>query len=103
VRLNTIVRLPDGREGTICYHNLDGDGGVWGRQAFEMPETGFGDTLPKPEFMLRDPTLQGRVGCDTAECVGDKYEVLGFEPLSLTDELLAIVAPTGGDGYGSTR
>ncbi len=103
MRLNTIVRLPDGREGTICYHNLDGDGGVWGRHQFEMPPTGFGDDLPKPHFMLRDLKLQGHVGCETAECVGEKYEVLGEEPLSLTDELLAIVAPTGGDGYGSKR
>lgn len=51
-RLNTIVRVSDGRVGTICYHNLEGVGGVWGRHKFEMPASGFGD-LPKPEFLLR--------------------------------------------------
>jgi hypothetical protein len=77
VKLNTIIRLPDGREGTICYHNLDGDGGVWGQHTFQMPRDGFGEELPRPDFILRDKSLQGRVGFN-AECVGEEYTVEGL-------------------------
>ena len=28
----TVVKLPDGREGTVVYHGLDGYGIRWGRQ-----------------------------------------------------------------------
>ena len=53
MKLNTVIRLPDGREGTICWNHLDGSGGIWGRHRFEMPHSGFGD-LPEPEFILRE-------------------------------------------------
>lgn len=76
MKLNTIVKLPDGRIGTICYRHLDGEGGVWGEHQFEMPEGGFGDELPEPEFMLRDKSLQGRVGGEYSECVGEDYEII---------------------------
>jgi hypothetical protein len=75
MKLNTIIKLPDGRIGTICYNYLDGIGGVWGEQTFEMPPNGFGD-LPEPEFMLRDKSLQGRVGGPASECVGKDYELI---------------------------
>lgn len=51
--LNTKIKAPDGRIGTICYNNLDGVGGVWGVHQFAMPEGGFGN-LPRPDFMLRE-------------------------------------------------
>ena len=54
MKLNTIIRFPDGREGTVCYNNLDGVGGVFGQHKFNMPDGGFGDELPEPEFMLKD-------------------------------------------------
>lgn len=73
LRLNDRVRLPDGRVGTICYHNLDGVGGVWGEHTFTMPGGGFGDELPRPDFMLRGPEIQHRF---RAECVGRDYEVI---------------------------
>jgi len=73
MKLNTIIKLPDGRIGTICYNYIDGSGGVWGKQEFKMPEGGFGD-LPEPEFMLREKELQGRVGGKDSECVGEEYE-----------------------------
>lgn len=81
MKLNTVVRLPDGRIGTICYNHLDGAGGVWGRKTFQMPEGGFGDELPEPEFMLREKSLQpladiGRVGAQGCECVGELYEII---------------------------
>lgn len=82
LRLNDRVRLPDGRVGTICYRFLDGEGGVWGERAFAMPDGGFGDELPAPEFLLRDPALQPLLakhhGPDI-ECVGIDYEVIAQE------------------------
>lgn len=75
MKLNTKIKLPDGRIGTICYSHIDGFGGVWGEREFEMPEGGFGD-LPEPEFMLRDKKLQGRVGCEKSECVGEEYKII---------------------------
>lgn len=79
MRLNTIVKLPDGRIGTICHNHLDGNGGVWGRHYFEMPEGGFGD-LPEPDFMLRgkqvEQLLRENGHRKDMECVGGKYEIL---------------------------
>jgi hypothetical protein len=79
MKLNTIIKLLDGRIGTICYNNLDGVGGVWGEHNFTMPRGSFGDELPEPDFMLRDKSLEGRVGCKTAECVGDEFEIINKE------------------------
>ena len=87
MKLNTIIRLPDGREGTICWNHLDGSGGVWGRHHFEMPEGGFGDNLPAPEFMLREKSVEPLLrkqhwrGPEYShrpdlECVGTEYEVV---------------------------
>ncbi len=58
MKLNTIIKLPDGREATICYHNLDGCGAVYGRHVFKMPKHSFGDELPEPEFMLKDTDFE---------------------------------------------
>lgn len=73
MKLNTIIKIPDGRIGTICYNNLDGRGGVWGKHEFQMPLNGFGDELPEPEFMLRKPELKELFG---VECVGEEYEII---------------------------
>jgi len=85
MKLNTVIRLPDGREGTICWNHLDGSGGVWGHHYFEMPDGGFGDDLPAPQFLLR-PKMQGDYPLEESlrrgphrsdlECVGEEYEVL---------------------------
>lgn len=76
MKLNTIIKLPDGRIGTICYHNIDGYGGVWGKHFFEMPYGGFGESIPSPEFMLRNKKFEGRVGDVNSECVGENYKIL---------------------------
>ncbi len=84
MKLNTVIELLDGRIGTICYHHLDGYGGVWGRYTFEMPAGGFGDELPAPEFMLREeavgPSLRrGDHGHDhrpDMECVGETFTIV---------------------------
>lgn len=80
LRLNDVIRLPDGRVGTMCYHHLDGVGGVWGRHTFEMPPGGFGDNLPAPDFMLREKSVEPLLkrGPDghkaDMECVGEEFE-----------------------------
>lgn len=83
MKLNTLVKLPDGRIGTICYNHLDGAGGVWGEHHFEMPEGGFSDDLPEPDFMLREKKVEellkgGSMGGhkSTMECVGEDYEII---------------------------
>lgn len=72
MQLNTVIRLPDGRMGTICYHNLDGYGGVWDKHHFEMPYGGFGDELPRPDFMLREKGF----GESDIEEVGEEFEIV---------------------------
>ncbi len=80
LHFNDIIRLPDGREGTICYHFLDGDGGVWGKHKFSMPDSGFGEELPLPEFMLRAKVIEGLLRQADhrrdVECVGESYELV---------------------------
>lgn len=78
--LNSQIRLPDGRVGTICWKHLDGVGGVWGQHTFTMPAGGFGDELPAPEFMLREKAAEDVLRRNghraDLECVGDDYERL---------------------------
>jgi hypothetical protein len=61
----TLIRLPDGREGRVVYHHLDGYGIRWGRAPVDP-----GD-LPEPDAMLRAPYPGAR-----CECVGTDYEVI---------------------------
>jgi hypothetical protein len=78
----TIVRLPDGREGTVVYKGLDGHGIRWGRITVNAGELyllhqqdakGESHDL-MPEAMLRDPYPTAiELGL---ECVGEEYEVV---------------------------
>jgi hypothetical protein len=67
---NTIIQLPDGREGTVVYHHLDGYGIVWGQQG-PFNE----DNLPAPEAMLREPYPSASL-----PCVGKHYVILEADP-----------------------
>jgi len=76
----TIVRLPDGREGTVVYHGLDGYGIRWGRVGIDSDKILqanplFGDKPVdyeyEPEAMLREDYPSADV-----PCVGEKYEVI---------------------------
>ena len=85
MRMNTIIRLPDGREGTITWRHLDGEGGIWGRHHFDCDE-GFNDVLPPPQFMLREKSIENLLrgnGIDShrpdLECVGTDYEIVDDE------------------------
>lgn len=80
----TVIRLPDGRVGTICYNNLDGVGGVWGERDFSGVNQNFDDGWPRPEFMLREKDVEPLLREQGAswnhrpdlECVGTKYTVI---------------------------
>ena len=78
----TIVRLPDGREGTVVYHGLIGYGIRWGRIDIDIDSilAGDGNTMQsgkpagfqfEPEAMLRKDCLSLEI-----ECVGEEYEII---------------------------
>ena len=84
MKAGTIIRLPDGREGTVVYHGLGGYGIQWGRirvtvedieEAMQGANTLFGnapDDFPyHAEAMLREPYS----GADI-ECVGERYKIV---------------------------
>lgn len=82
-----VVKLPDGRVGTVVYSGLDGFGIKWG--VHDPPESDFegtfGGVVPcssdckytdetwpwAPDAMLRKPYPSA-----TFECVGDDYEIV---------------------------
>ena len=80
-QVGTIVRLPDGREGTTVYNGLDGVGIKWGRHAVTMKDVrGTGGLIREdaprdyewfPDAMLRDPYP----GADLP-CVGEDFEIV---------------------------
>jgi len=80
MKAGTIVRLADGRYGTVVYNGLDGVGIKWGKHKVTADEIfGSGGCLteyPPPgyqwiaEAMLRKPYK----GCEMP-CVGDDYEI----------------------------
>lgn len=76
----TIIRLADGRIGTICWRHLDGEGGVWGEHDFTGIPHNFDDAWPAPEFMLREksvePLLRRWPHRADLECVGTEFEIL---------------------------
>ena len=84
MKLNTRIRLPDGRIGTICYNHLDGAGGVFGEHEFTMPDGGFGDELPLPDFMLREKRMETILRMHAhkpdVECVGTEFDVVEVAP-----------------------
>ena len=85
----TVVRLPDGREGTVVYRGLDGYGIRWGRirltdEELDAIYQGTGNVFRKeidpalldrirPQAMLREPRLERLIGIP---CVGEEYEVV---------------------------
>jgi hypothetical protein len=83
MKAGTIVRLPDGREGTFVYNGLDGRGIKWGRHV--IPPEGIGgdsglfrnSPKPPPDFDLF-PDAMLREPYPTAElpCVGEEFEIM---------------------------
>ena len=88
MKLGTIVRLPDGREGTVVYRSLIGEGIKWGRhnpdpEDFEGTDGNtVSDGAPddwewNPDALLREP-WKGceRTGFTAEQCVGADYEAV---------------------------
>ena len=84
MKAGTVIRLPDGRYGTVVYKGLDGVGIKWGRHKVTMDDL-FGsggliyETPPsgyqwKAEAMLRVPYKGAEM-----QCVGEEYEIIGSE------------------------
>lgn len=75
MRAGTIVRLPDGREGTVVYHGLDGYGIKWGRH--EPVPCPWGES-PDPDYYewFPDAMLRDHVPGSDLPCVGSKYTVI---------------------------
>jgi hypothetical protein len=89
VNVGTVVRLSNGREGTVVYHGLDGYGIKWGRHKVDEAEVGryvplgaIGVSSPTPpadypwfaDALLREPWEGARL-----ECVGGDFEVVAVE------------------------
>ena len=85
MRAGTIVKLPDGRLGTVVYNGLDGVGIKWGSHVVHQEDIvgsgcaliGVRDQEPPedyrwwPEAMLRNPYPSADL-----PCVGEEYEVV---------------------------
>ena len=84
MKAGTIIRLPDGREGTVVLHSLGGYGIMWGRVAVTLDDIQdamrgtnplFGDAPDDYPYhaaaMLRAPFLGAEM-----ECVGSDYEIV---------------------------
>ena len=72
----TFVELPDGRVGTVVYHNLDGYGIKLGRHNLSESDVngllrGNASEGLAPDAMLRDPYPSAEL-----ECVGESYKIL---------------------------
>jgi hypothetical protein len=69
----TFIRLPDGREGTVVYHGLDGYGIRFGH--IQVPEAELLNSTAgeewSPEALLRDPFPTAKI-----ECVGEKFDLV---------------------------
>jgi len=86
MKAGTIIKLPDGRIGTIVYNGLDGEGIKWGKHNITIHDIiGNGNTTHGaeiaptnydwfPDAMLRDVySLAEKEGI---ECVGNDYEII---------------------------
>lgn len=89
--LNTLIRLPDGRQGRVVYKGLDGTGIRFGQHLadIEAISSSPGNALaclgierePPEDFtdyaeaLLREPYSTASL-----ECVGTKYEVIEETP-----------------------
>ena len=87
--INDQIRLSDGREGTVCYHGLDGDGVKWGLHDIPLEDlegtdggTVIGEKdLPRnhpsrqwfADAMLRSPEVQKYF---SLPCVGEDFEII---------------------------
>ena len=90
MKAGTIIRLSDGREGTVVYNGLDGKGIRWGRLNLSEQDVadimqGDGNTVKTSadmssgfdlhaEAMLREPYPHAIQ--EGMECVGEEFEIV---------------------------
>lgn len=65
MKAGTVIKLPNGKTGTVCYHGLDGYGIVWGEQLLDEND------WPMYDAMLRIPWETGQ-----DNYVGEEYEII---------------------------
>lgn len=78
---NTVIKLSDGRVGTICHNWLDGYGGKFGIFIFDL------ENLPCIDFLLRDvhldESIKERLRSNhenpDLEFVGETYEIVPLD------------------------
>jgi len=83
MKAGTIVKLPDGRIGTVVYNSLDGIGIKWGRHNITEDDivgdgnlTHGAETVPENYYYFPDAMLRKPYHCADLECVGDDYKVI---------------------------
>ena len=82
MKAGTIVRLPDGREGTVVYHGLDGYGIKWGRHNITLGDLmdSDGNTIqdsPDVWEWFPDAMLRSQYPSAMLPCVGEEFEIVG--------------------------
>ena len=90
MKAGTVIRLPDGRYGTVVYNGLDGVGIIWGQVRLTTEELemiygscplfdhGAAKDFPhdlEPQALLREPWDNAYM-----ECVGEEFEVVWKPP-----------------------
>ena len=85
MRMGVVVRLPDGRIGTVVYNGLDGVGIKWGSYSITTEDIkGHGGLFSEPplkdykwfpDAMLRDDYLYADL-----PCVGGDFEIIATPP-----------------------
>lgn len=91
----TLIRLPDGREGTVVYHGLDGYGIRWEHTNIDAQQIkrGDGNTMqflggnsaeaPEDYKYFPEAMLRNSYPGATMECVGETFKIIA-EPTDAT-------------------
>ena len=85
MKAGTIIRLPDGRVGTVVYSGLDGVGIKWGEHRVTLDDVagsgcgmiGVYDDVPDEYELFPDAMLRAPYRGASLECVGDDFELVG--------------------------
>jgi hypothetical protein len=82
MKAGTIVKLSDGRIGTVVYNSLDGVGIKWGEYNITAADiVGHGglfsnDTAPDDYKWFPDAMLRDNYPAASLSCVGEDYEIV---------------------------
>lgn len=81
MKAGTIIKMHDGRIGTVVYNGLDGVGIKWGRFNITMDDIQghgglFDEEIPEDYDYYPDAMLRESYPSADLECVGIDYEVI---------------------------